>query len=512
MIDDRTLQDIAASPAAFREHILIPTDAGPQPFASTIDDWQRADFEATDGGWSRVVGLDSRGKNRAWIERPRGHSKSSDAAVQVSWALVASCDAISGVLAAGDEDQAGLVKDAVAGLCRLNPWLAEFLKIERSRILNSHTGSECRVITSDAMTSYGLTPHFIVADEVTHWAKPDLFWSLISAAGKRASCMLLSIMNAGWQETWQYEFRQKVVADPDFYFSSLEGPRASWIPQATYEQQRRLLPSIEFDRQWGNRWGVGSGLAFDAHVVDAAFAAGTPMMLKPEAGWEFAAGVDLSSSRDFSSVAIVGRKDLRFRLCRWQQWVPSPGQKIDQRPIEQFLLDMHKLYRLKKVVADAWQAEGLCTRLRAAGVPIEAVQQSGARLVEQATQFCSVLNSNNIDLPADDQLERQIRRVKIEAKSYGVRLAMDRTTADGHFDLLSSVTIALAAAKAFRGTMTTGMLPPAVFDPTFTASKRFCGLQQRLRDLGPAEWRLPPPAESEPNSSPPPIPHQSLFR
>jgi hypothetical protein len=85
--------------------------------------------------------------------------------------------------------------------------------------------------------------------------------------------------------------------------------------------------------------------------------------------------------------------------------------------------------------------------LQKAGINIEPAQQSGARLVEQALQFTSLFNGMSIDLPADDQLERQIRSVRLEAKSYGVRLQMNRTPRDGHCDLLSSVAISAVAAK-----------------------------------------------------------------
>jgi len=40
------LLELQRDPAAFREALLIDTDAGPVPFAECMDDWQRADFEA----------------------------------------------------------------------------------------------------------------------------------------------------------------------------------------------------------------------------------------------------------------------------------------------------------------------------------------------------------------------------------------------------------------------------------------------------------------------------------
>lgn len=463
MPTDQELLEMAAHPRVFRSRLLIDCDGTPRPLAEALQDnpWQQADFEATDGGWMRAIGLHGDGKHRAWMERPRGHSKSSDAAIGIAYALFASRVKQTGILASGDEDQAGLVKDALAVLTRLNPWLAEFLRIERTRIVNPHTGSEARVITSDAPSSYGLLPSFIVADEVSHWTKPDLWWSLISAADKRVSCYLLAILNAGWSESWQYEFRQKIWNDPDWYCSALPGPVASWIPQATYSRQRRLLPVLEFNRQWGNQWGVGTGLALEQHVIDAAFANGVPMMTGAQSGWNFCGGLDLSSTRDFSAFAIVGKGEGRHRLAAWWQWVPTPGCKVNQQLVKETILAAHKAFHLKHIIADAWQAEGLCQQLQQAGISIDSQQQSGQRLVEQALHMCSLFNSFAIDLPADDQLERQLNRLRLEKKAYGVRLVTDRTAADGHCDLLSAATLAAMATKRLpEEVLTWGGIPP----------------------------------------------------
>ena len=104
--------------------------------------------------------------------------------------------------------------------------------------MNSHTGSELRIISSDAPSSYGILCDFIVCDEVVHWARRDLWDSLLSTAGKRSRCVLVVITNAGFRESWQFKLRESIRDDAAWYFSRLDGPTASWITDEALDEQR----------------------------------------------------------------------------------------------------------------------------------------------------------------------------------------------------------------------------------------------------------------------------------
>jgi hypothetical protein len=90
---------------------------------------------------------------------------------------------------------------------RGNSWLHGIIESQRDRIVNHHTGSWLQVLTSDVASSYGLLCDVIICDEVTHWTKRDLFDSVVSTAAKRKNCLLLSICNAGCEDSWSYEVR-----------------------------------------------------------------------------------------------------------------------------------------------------------------------------------------------------------------------------------------------------------------------------------------------------------------
>ena len=195
------LQNLASDPAAFRSALRIDTDHGPAPLSSVADDWQTADFTALDPAWRRVAGQSVQGgPSRAYLERPRGHSKTADLAAMATWALLSSQRQLLGLAAAADKDQAKFLRDAIDRLVKMNEWLAPVLKVDTYKVTNRLTGSELTILSSDVGSSYGPTPDFVLCDELTHWGNADLWDSLFSSAAKRKNCLVVIISNAGFGE------------------------------------------------------------------------------------------------------------------------------------------------------------------------------------------------------------------------------------------------------------------------------------------------------------------------
>ena len=488
-MDVRQLQKLQSDPAAFRSALLIDADGAVVRCAERLDDWQRKDFSALDPALRRMVGQDVTAQNqRAWLERPRGHSKTTDLAILVCWSLFASRRRLAGVAAAADAEQAGLLRDAVAKLVQLNPWLAKFLDLQRSLIRNPHTDSELKILSSDAATSYGLTPDLIICDELTHWKNRDLWDSLISAAAKRANCLVVVITNAGFGDSWQWNAREAVVNSINWYFNALSAPCASWITAARLDEQRRLLPTIAFNRLWLNQWTSGSGDALADADIRAAI---TRPANDPEPGWSYVAGLDIGLSRDASALVIVGRhvgyterraKTIRqrprssvmralldagliesmpdeadhelivheptgrYRVAAVNVWRPGPGRKVELEAVEQAIIEAHRRFNLACVGYDPWQAEYLSQRLTKLRIPTEAVQFVPANLQSMAQTTLEVFNERLIDVPDNEDLLADLRKLRIVEKSYGIRLDSPRGPS-GHGDTATGLAIALHTAK-----------------------------------------------------------------
>ena len=452
-----------------------------------MDPWQRKDFKALDPGWKRVVENDASFNFdtplRAWLERPRGHSKSADLAVMASWALFASKRKIRMYGAAADLDQAKLLRDAVDLLLRLNPWLNEILKTNALQVINKRTGSSLDILTSDGPSSYGLLPDAIIIDELCHWRNRDLWDSLISSAAKKQS-MLCVITNAGFLDSWQAETREIIKNDPAWYFSRLDGPQASWLDQDRLDELKRLLPRIAYNRLVNNDWASGSGDCFSEDDIQNAIRLKGPCNhAKPS--YIYFAGLDLGLARDRSAFCVVGKhvgyseeipqeiicksstqlamQDLglfdeelkvdepietifhegsgRLRLIQLHIWTPSKTQKVEIEQIEQKILSLNEEFHFQ-IGCDPWQAQLLISRLQKQNVQIEAVDFTGNSLKGMCSAMLDAFNEKNLAIYPDPNLIADLRALRIVEKQYGVRLESPRGP-NGHGDAATALSIAL---------------------------------------------------------------------
>jgi phage terminase large subunit-like protein len=372
-----------------------------------------------------------------------------------TWALFASRRRLSGIGAAGDQDQARLLRDAISRLLYLNPWLHKLLEVQNYRVVNPRTDSTLEIISSDAPTSYGLTPDFCICDEVVHWKKRDLWDSLLSSSAKRASCMLVCISNAGLSDDWTWQLREAVRNDPKWYFSRLEGPVASWITKDRLEEQERLLPSIAYRRLWLNEWTSGAGDALTGEDIAAAFKPNIGSLMDAmrveTVGYSFVGGLDLGVSRDASALCVLGIKrghgeHGKIRLAFTKVWRPRRGIKIDLTDVENTLIKVHTRFKLNNVAYDPWQAEHLSQRLKQARIPMQDVPFTQSKLQQMATAVLEAFNDRRLELYDDGDLKRDLSRMRVEERPSGFRMSFPRDNL-GHGDLGQAFLLALFAAS-----------------------------------------------------------------
>jgi phage terminase large subunit-like protein len=484
--------------------LLVECDGEPRRLGDVLDPWQRDDFEALEPGWNAVVqGGPTKGvRLRAYLERPRGHSKTTDLAIMAASVLALATRPITGVVAAADADQAALLRKAIQTLIRLNPIIDASrtvdvageavpgcLEAQQWRVRNVGTGSELEIISSDAASSYGLLADFIIADELVHWRSRELWDSLLSAAAKKKTCMFVCISNAGTGQgsSWQWKAREVCRQDRGWYFSRLEGPSATWITADRLEEQRRHLPEIAYRRLWLNQWTTGSGDAIAPDALAAALNQSGP--LEPGPGWTFSAGLDLGLTRDASALVVVGRNvgwaepipqppryrsrlteclidqglleaapdpepdyrdhpaTGRTRLAVVRLWRPR-GNKVSLEEVERAILHVHARYNLACLAFDPWQAQYLGERLTNQGVPVEAVDPTPSNLKAQATVLLEAFSERQIDLYEDADLLEDLRNLLVVERQYGIRLDSPRGPS-GHGDAASALSLALHVSRRY---------------------------------------------------------------
>lgn len=346
------------SPAAFRRVLILNQDDA-RPLRSVIQPWQQKDFLALDPAWLSLAGhAVKNSRRRAYIERPRGHSKTSDMAVQIAWILLFSQRPLQGLAAAADRDQANLIWEAVQRIANANAGLCAALEFKRHEISNSRNATRLEVISSDVQSSWGALPDFVICDELCHWEKPDLWFSLLSSAAKRPNCVLVVLTNAGAGRGWQWEVREAARQSSNWYFSTLAGSQAPWITEESLAEQQRLLPKPVFDRLWRNIWQHSDGSFVTLAEAEACRDEQLTMQERGQPHRHYIAAIDYAEKRDFTVGVLIHREGSRIIVDRMDVAVPTVETPVPVAWVEEWIERIARDFHDVTFVLDEYQLIG----------------------------------------------------------------------------------------------------------------------------------------------------------
>jgi phage terminase large subunit-like protein len=128
--------------------------------------------------------------------------------------------------AAADRDQAAIVFEIARGMVEANAGMAKLAKVYRRSIVVPRTGSTYKVLSADAYTKHGLSPHGVIFDELHAQPNRELWDVLTTGQGARRQPLTIAITTAGYDREsicWElYDYGRKVQAgvidDPTFFF------------------------------------------------------------------------------------------------------------------------------------------------------------------------------------------------------------------------------------------------------------------------------------------------------
>lgn len=433
------------SPESFRQRLILP-GAEQVRFSSLVQPWQLVDLQALDPAWQDLAGVSGTCATvrirRAYIERPRGHSKTSDMALQIAWILLAAREPLVGLAAAADREQAGFLLDSLRRLALANLDLFQTLQFLEHLVRNRQTGSRMEVISSDARSSYGALPDFVVCDELSHWPQPDLWHSLLSSAAKKPRCVLTILTNAGVGRGWQWDVREHARTDPHWHFSSLQGPQAPWITDEWLTEQRALLPEPVFERLWLNIWQHAEGNFLTLPEVEACRSALRRRQSEGQPGREYVAAIDYAEKHDLTVGCICHREGDVVVVDRMDVVKPLPTTPTRIVWVEDWIEDVAARFHRIRFVVDEYQLLGTIQRLENK-YPIQRFAFSGGEgnhklaatlrqlIVHQRVQWYP--GCGQIPGPHRDDLETEIASLILKQSASG-RLRIDHLQDGLHHD------------------------------------------------------------------------------
>lgn len=438
-------QQALLHPEAFRNQLKLPGETD-QRLADVIQPWQQQDLRALDSGWQDLAGTLPHAPvsviRRTYIERPRGHSKTSDMAVQIAWILLAARQPVNGLAAAADRDQANFLHEAMQRLAKVNSTLFSVLKFVEHRVRNEETGSRLDVISSDVQGSYGALPDFIVCDELSHWSRPELWYSLLSSAAKKPKCVLTILTNAGVGRGWQWDVREHARLDRRWHFSSLQGPHAPWITEDWLAEQRTLLPQPVYERLWLNVWQHAEGNFLTLGEVEAC----RQDDLQPQTAglpqWHYVATIDYAEKHDFTVGCVCHREGETIIVDRMDVVQPGPHNPTQISWVEQWIEEIAARFSRVQFIVDEFQLVGTIQKLETR-YPVQRFRFSGG---EGNHRLAIVLRQlivhrrvhwypgcGAVPGPHRNDLETELASLILKQSSSG-RLRIDHRTGGQHHD------------------------------------------------------------------------------
>jgi hypothetical protein len=179
----------------------------------------------------------------------------------------------------------------------------------------------------------------------------------------------------------------------------------------------------------------------------------------------------------------------KIRLAANRLWRPTGG-KINLLEVEKHILDLEETFGLEFVGFDPWQAEHLAQTLEAdtghqrrnwyrsyfSQPWVRDIPPTPSNLRTQASIVIESFNDRRIQLYDCEPLRRDLHKLRVEEKSYGVRLTSPRD-GEGHGDTFSAFAIALLIAHELAGNYS-GVIK-SVMDDAPTPADYF---NQRLRE------------------------------
>lgn len=378
-------------------------------------DWQRDDLIAPVYGWKQADGL--RRIRKVYCEIAKKNGKSTIGAGIGLYGLAGDGEAGAEVYsAATDQQQASIVHNEAISMVDSSPELTSVLDINRSSKTISFpaTKSVYKALSSEAGSKEGLNASTIIVDELHVWRGRAL-WDALKYAGRARSQPLLFVITTAGDDLLSvcYEQRQYAkdvlsgtIKDSRFWglIYAADPQVDDWTDEATWFkanpslgktirledfradfQEASKAPSTQssFKRYSLNIWATGSDPAIPKHVWDGCKREFTAEDFEGE---PCVAGIDLSKSRDMTSVVLTFFRENKFYWLPYF-WLPentiqdrgnneyfrvwkdmgvlrsTPGDVCDYNQIESEILDFNRQFDIRGVYYDSRYAEQLVQNL-----------------------------------------------------------------------------------------------------------------------------------------------------
>lgn len=434
----------------FVRGLTIPGGLGPRLFDEVMAKYQLNFFKVLANSLHAVRDGVMPPIRRFWVERTKKAGKDSDLATCLMWLLAFPKRPMYLQVGAADRDQAAIIRRRMVDLVHYNPWLEEFIDVQRYRVVNRYGNAELDILAADIAGSHGETPDVLVVNELSHVTKFEFIENLLDNADGVPRGLTIVATNAGFKGT-RAELMRRNAENSGRWSVHLWRQPAPWISPEDVEDARKRSTHSRFMRLWYGQWASGKGDALSEEYIDRCFADNRRELRGPEPGWTYIGGLDLGVSHDHSGLVVLGVNinERRLRLAWMRAWEPNTRTgKVDLITVEEACYVAYRTFHLSWLGYDPTEARLMAQQLIRRGVPmVEVTFSSGRNLTAMAEAMIQVIEGGLLECYDDEEgrLRRDFGKFNIVERSYGYKL---EAVSDeyGHADVGTALAICLPRA------------------------------------------------------------------
>jgi phage terminase large subunit-like protein len=402
---------------------------------------------------------------QALIGMPRKNGKSALGSSLALAALVLGPNGGEVYSCAGDRDQARIVFGMARRMVELDPELSGVLKTYRDAIEDPTTGSVYRVLSSEAFTKEGLSPTFVIFDEV-HVQPNDELWNVMAlAAGARVEPLMIGITTAGVRTDTLgndtlcyrlYQHGQKVASgelvDPSFFFAWWEPAGGTTVdhhdPDVWEEANPGFddlvsaedfastvlrTPEAEFRTKRTNVWVTSTETALPHGAWDRCE---DPDRDTTDAEW--VVFVDGSWSGDCTAIvgATCGDRPHVVELGLWELPIDDPHWRVPILEVKAAIERLCRTMQVRHVAFDPYRWQHTMAELEADGLPVEEFATGSVpRMVPAWKKFYDAVLDQELTHDGSAALARHISNMQLKYDQSGARPVKEHRHSQRHIDL-----------------------------------------------------------------------------
>jgi hypothetical protein len=390
-------------------------------------------------------------QRRHWLGRARGYAKTTDVAGMTLAALLTGLvrPEHPAYVAAGDQDQAALLRDSIEGFVNRTPGLGGRLTIGNWKV-TANGGAELRVMSADGGSAFGIRPSWLVLDELCQFGDTRgarrLYEALVTSLAKIPDSRCIIITTAGTPTHWSHKVYDSATKNSDLWrVSMIDGP-APWTSTREIESDRLTLGDAAVERLYYNRFTIADDALLGTEELNDASVLQGP--LPGVKGIDYRWGIDVGVVNDATVVCVchaesankdgvyLGQRVILDRIWTWKGTRRNPVNFAD---VEATITANWAEYP-GMVNVDPSQARDLVQRLRAKDIPTHIFDFTSTSVGILASTLLRLFRSRLIWIPKDPELLAELGDVRLRENSVGT-LRMDHVSG-GHDDRAQALALA----------------------------------------------------------------------